>query len=268
LKTCVSSILELTTYPNYEIVIIENNSEDEKTFEYYKELEKNDKIKILYYPEKGFNYSRIINYGVKNVDGDFVMQLNNDTKLLTPNWLEKFIGYGQRKDIGAVGARLYFEDKSIQHAGIAYGICDLAANLFPGLPWGSRGYFGKDCLIQDISAVTGACLFCRKELYEEVGYMDDEKFVVAFNDVDFCMKIAEKGYHNIYNPYIELMHYESKTRGYEVGTEKNERFERECKNFQEKWRKVLDKPDPYLNPNISRTTAMYDIEPGKIKFDV
>lgn len=266
LKTCIESILKLTTYDNYEINVIENNSENEETFEYYKEIEKNDKVKILYYPEKGFNYSKIINYGVKNCDGDFVMQLNNDTKLLTPDWLEKFIGYSQRKEIGAVGARLYFGDKSIQHAGIAYGICDLAANLFPGLPWGSRGYYGKDALIQNISAVTGACLFCRRELYEEVGYMEEEKFAVAFNDVDFCLKIREKGYLNIYNPYIELMHYESKTRGYEVTPDKNERFAKECENFKEKWGKLMEKPDPYYNQNLSRQTAWYDIETQKIKY--
>lgn len=266
LKTCIESVLKLTTYDNYEINIIENNSENPETFEYYKEIEKNDKVKILYYPEKGFNYSKIINYGVKNCDGDFVMQLNNDTKLLTPDWLEKFIGYSQRKEIGAVGARLYFGDKSIQHAGIAYGICDLAANLFPGLPWGARGYYGKDALIQNISAVTGACLFCRRELYEEVGYMEEEKFAVAFNDVDFCLKLREKGYLNIYNPYIELMHYESKTRGYEVTPEKNERFAKECENFKEKWSKLMENPDPYYNQNLSRQTANYDINTNEVMY--
>ena len=265
LKNCVESILEKTTYNNYEIIVIENNSEKQETFDYYKEIEKNEKIRVIYYPEKGFNYSKIINFGVKNCDGDFVMQLNNDTKLITNDWLEKFIGYGQRKEIGAVGARLYFEDKSIQHAGIAYGIGGLAANLFPGLPYGFRGYYGKDALIQDISAVTGACLFCRRELYEEVGYMEEELFAVAFNDVDFCLKLREKGYFNIYNPYIELMHYESKTRGYEnVSKEKQERFERESNNFKQKWKHLLEKPDPYYNQNLSRKTAGYEINTDKI----
>ncbi len=260
LKVCVESVLKLTTYKNYEIIIIENNSENKETFNYYNQIEKNEKVKVIYYPEKGFNYSKIINYGVKNCDGDFVLQLNNDTKLITKDWLEKFIGYGQRKEIGAVGARLYFEDKSIQHAGIAYGIGGLAANLFPLLPYGFRGYYGKDALIQNISAVTGACLFCRRELYEEVGYMEEELFAVAFNDVDFCLKLREKGYLNIYNPYIELMHYESKTRGYEVSKSKSERFERECNNFKTKWKLLLEKPDPYYNINLSRDTANYDIE--------
>lgn len=168
LEKCINSILDKTTYNNYEIIIIENNSEDEKTFEYYNKLKENEKIKVLEYKEKGFNYSKIINYGVKNCDGEFILQLNNDTELITPDWLEKFIGYAQRKEIGAVGARLYFKDKSVQHAGIAVGIGGFAANLFSRLPRGVRGYYGKDCLIQNLSAVTGACLFARKEIYEEV----------------------------------------------------------------------------------------------------
>ena len=168
LRKCINSILEKTTYNNYEIIIIENNSEEKKTFEYYNELKKNKNVNILEYKEKGFNYSKIINYGVKNCSGDFVLQLNNDTEVITQDWLEKFIGYAQRKEIGAVGARLYFKNKSIQHAGIAVGIGGFAGNLFSRLPRGIHGYFGKDCLIQNLNAVTGACLFSRKEIYEEV----------------------------------------------------------------------------------------------------
>ena len=266
LKTCVESILEKTTYNNYEIDIIENNSTDDKTFEYYKELEKNPKIKVLHYPDKGFNYSRIINYGVKNVDGDFVLQLNNDTELITPDWLEQFIGYAQRDDVGAVGARLLYADKSIQHAGIAYGICDLAANLLPGLPWGVHAYYGQEALLQNVSAVTGACLFSKRSIYEEVGYMDEDNFAVAFNDVDFCLKIREKGYLNIYNPYVMLTHYESKSRGYEEESpEKVARFKKECENFRTKWRKLLDKPDPYLNINFNRQTALFEIRKDKVE---
>ena len=266
LKKCVESILDVSTYKNYEIDIIENNSEEQETFDYYKELEKNEKIKILRYKEKGFNYSKIINFGVRNTKGDFVLQLNNDTECITPDWLEKFIGYAQRKEIGCVGARLLYDDKSIQHAGISYGICGLAANLLPGTPWGSHAYFGREALLQDISAVTGACLFCKRELYEEVGFMDEENFSVAFNDVDFCLKAREKGYLNIYNPYVILMHYESKTRGYddERNNKNKERFERESNNFKTKWKKLLSKPDPYLNINFSRVTANYNIESGRI----
>ena len=169
-------------------------------------------------------------------------------------------------DVGAVGARLYYGDKSIQHAGIAYGICGLAANLMPGVPYGSHGYFGRECLTQNLSAVTGACLFSKRSIYEEVGYMEEELFKVAFNDVDFCLKIREKGYLIVYNPYIELMHYESKTRGYENTPEKQERFERECNNFKTKWKDLLSKPDPYLNINFSRNTALYNVRTDKVEY--
>lgn len=264
LKNCINSILKLTTYSNYEIVIIENNSEKKETFEYYNEIKKLEKIKILKYPEKGFNYSKIINYGVKNCDGDFTVQLNSDTKLLTPNWLEKFIGFAQRKDIGAVGARLYYKDKSIQHAGISIGICGLAANLFVNTPKGVHAYLGRECTTRNVSAVTGACLFSRKSIYEEVGYMDEEKFAVAFNDVDFCLKLREKGYLIVYNPYIEFIHYESKTRGYEVTPEKKARFEKESNNFKNKWKEQLKETDPYSNINFSNDNANCTIRTDKI----
>lgn len=264
LKNCINSILNLTTYQNYEIIVIENNSEKKETFKYYKQLEKIEKVKIINYPEKGFNYSKIINYGVKNCDGEFTVQLNSDTKLLTPNWLEKFIGFAQRKDIGAVGARLYYKDKSIQHAGISIGICGLAANLFVNTPKGVHAYLGRECTTRNVSAVTGACLFSRKSVYEEVEYMDEEKFAVAFNDVDFCLKLREKGYLIVYNPYIEFMHYESKTRGYEVTPEKKARFEKESNNFKNKWKEQLKETDPYSNINFSNDNANCTIRTDKI----
>lgn len=266
LKTCINSILTKTTYNNYEIVIVENNSEKDETFKYYEEIEKNPKVRVVKYPNKGFNYSAIINYGVKNCDSEFVMQLNNDTELITPNWLEKFIGYAQREDVGAVGARLYYADKSIQHAGMAYGIGGLVANLYTKTPYGLHAYFGRECLTANVSGVTGACLFSRREIYEEVGYMEEEKFKVAFNDADFCMKIREKGYLIVYNPYIELMHYESKTRGYEDTPEKKERFEGECNRFREAWKETLSKGDPYYNINFTRDTDQCNVRTDKINY--
>ena len=263
LKTCIDSILKLTTYKNYEIVIIENNSTEKETFEYYEKIIENEKIKVLNYNnefEKDFNYSSLINFGVKNVDGEFILQLNNDTKLLTPDWLENFIGYAQNKEIGAIGARLYYDDKTIQHAGIIIGLSGIAGNMLVNLPYGKHAYYGREAAIRNVSAVTGACLFSRRELYEEVGYMDEENFKVAFNDVDFCLKLIEKGYRNIYNPYIELMHYESKSRGYEYSKEKAERFERESSNFKEKWKDFIEKKDPYYNENFSLDSCNYDIK--------
>ena len=266
LKKCINSILKLTTYKNYEIVIVENNSTNPKTFKYYQEIKNMSKIRIVKYKEKGFNYSKIINFGVRNCkDSEYVVQLNSDTKLLTPDWLEKFIGYAQREDVGAVGARLYYSDQSIQHAGIGVGICDLAANLLTNLPKNIHAYFGRECLTQNLSAVTGACLFSKRDIYEKVGYMDEENFAVAFNDVDFCLKIRQAGYLIVYNPYVEFIHYESKTRGYEDTPEKKERFEEEANNFRNKWRKVLDIGDPYLNINFDSNTAQYNIRTDKIE---
>ncbi len=259
LKTCIDSILKLTTYKNYEIVVIENNSEKKETLEYYNEISKNEKIRIINSGIKEFNYSKIINFGVQNVSGEFVLQLNNDTKVLTPDWLENMVGYAQNKEIGAVGARLYYEDKTIQHAGIIVGLSGIAGNMLVNLPYGKHAYFGREAATRNVSAVTGACLLCRKELYEEVGFMDEEKFKVAFNDVDFCLKLLEKGYRNVYNPYSELIHYESKSRGYEYTKEQEERFNKESENFKSKWKKYIDY-DLYYNINFTRKTCNYDID--------
>ena len=261
LKDAINSIIENTTYNNYEIVVIENGSTEKETLKYYDELKDKPKVKILRIDENGeFNYSRLINLGVKNVDGDFVIQLNNDTKILTKNWLEMMIGYSQQKEIGAVGGRLYYEDKTIQHAGIIVGLSGIAGNMLVNLPYGEKAYFGRESATRNVAAVTGACLLCRRELYEEVGYMDEEQFKVAFNDVDFCLKLLEKGYRNVYIPYVELYHYESKTRGYEYSKEKEERFNREAENFKNKWKEFLDKGDPYYNVNFTRETCNFDIK--------
>lgn len=168
LKNCIKSILKLTTYENYELVIIENNSKKQSTFKFYEKLKQNPRVKILEYKDKEFNYSKIINFGVKNVDGDFILQLNNDTKLITKDWLEQLIGYAQIKEIGAVGARLYYKDKSIQHAGIAIGLAGTAGNLLTNLEYGKHAYYGFEAITRNVSAVTGACLFTRRDIYEKV----------------------------------------------------------------------------------------------------
>ena len=169
------------------------------------------------------------------------------------------IGYAQDKNIGAIGARLYYEDKTLQHAGIIIGLSGIAGNMLVNLPFGKHAYFGREAATRNVSAVTGACMFSRRELYEEVGYMDENDFKVAFNDVDFCLKLMEKGYRNLYIPYVELYHYESKSRGYEYSKEKEERFNREAENFKRKWKKYIDY-DPYYNINFTRKTCNYDID--------
>lgn len=249
LKVCIDSILEKTTYQNFEIVIIENNSEEKETFEYYEELQKNEKIKVIYYKDKGFNYSRIINFGVRNCNGDFVIQLNNDTELITENWLELMLGFCQRKDVGAVGVKLYYPDETVQHAGVLLGLGGIAGHFFKFIERDDFGYFSKAVMIQNMTAVTAACIMTRREIYEEVGYMNEE-LAVAFNDIDFCLKIRKAGYLIVYNPYIEFLHYESKTRGEENTEEKVKRFNREIDTFKKYWQKELDAGDPYYNINL------------------
>ena len=220
LRRAVTSILEKSTYDNYEIIIVENNSETEEIFRYYDELKKNEKIKIVTY-EGGFNYSTINNLGVSRADGDYVLLLNNDTEVITVNWMEELLMYAQREDVGAVGCKLYYADRTIQHAGVVIG---LGAHRTAGhshyrMPRQNLGYMGRLCYAQDVSAVTGACLLVKKSLYEAVEGLD-EGFAVSLNDVDFCLKLRERGLLNVFTPFAELYHYESVSRGLDTDGEK------------------------------------------------
>ncbi len=250
LRRCITSIEKKSTWKNYEIVVVENNSVEQSIRDYYKELESDPKVKIVTY-EGGFNYSRINNVGVKETKGEYLLFLNNDTEVISPDWMEQLLMYAQRKDVGAVGAKLYYADNTIQHAGVVIG---LGAHRSAGhthykMPREHLGYMGRLCYAQDVTAVTGACLMVKKSIYEEVNGLD-ESFTISLNDVDLCLKIREKGYLNIFTPFAELYHYESKTRGMEEG-EKLRRYERECAHFRDKWKEQLDAGDPYYNPNFS-----------------
>ncbi|MDE5782123.1 MAG: glycosyltransferase [Lachnospiraceae bacterium] len=229
----------------------ENNSIKDETFDYYKELEKNDKIKVVTYEDE-FNYSKINNYGAQSADGEYLLLLNNDTEVISPEWMEELLMYGQRKDVAVVGAKLYYEDDTIQHAGIVIGLgSDRAAgHTHYGVDRENVGYMGRLYYAQAVSAVTGACMLVRKSIYDELGGLDEE-FTVAFNDVDFCLKAREKGYLNIFTPYCEMYHYESKSRGFEDTRSKKKRFKREVQLFREKWKNVIEDGDPYYNPNFS-----------------
>ena len=266
LKVCLKSIEKLTTYENYEIIVVENNSEEQKTFDYYKEIDGKNKVKVIKYPENGFNYSKIINYGVKNSDGEYIIQLNNDTQLLTPNWIEEMLGLAQREDVGAVGAELFYPDKSIQHAGIIIGIGGVAGHVFRNIPHGMHGYFSKDAMVQNMSAVTAACIMASRKMYDLVGNMD-EKFEVAFNDVDFCLKLREQGKLIVYNPYVQFIHYESKSRGFEDTLEKQKRFQGEIERFQSRWKKILQDGDPYYNINLRLDNDQCAIRPEKVEYN-
>lgn len=257
LRRCIQSIIEKTTYKNYEIVIVENNSSEPGIQRYYSVLKSNPRIKILRYKDQ-FNYSRINNWAIKQTNGQYIVLLNNDTEVITPNWLENMLMYAQRGDVGAVGAKLYFPDGRIQHAGIVIklGADRIAGHSHYGVDHDNLGYMGRLCYAQDVSAVTAACLMIKRSKYDEVKGLD-EGYVVAFNDVDFCLKLREKGYLNIFTPFAELYHYESASRGSETG-EKRQRFEDECNRFRERWKEILETGDPYYNPNFSLDSSTFD----------
>jgi GT2 family glycosyltransferase len=248
LKRCVQSILEKTDYDNYEIIVVNNNSVDKETLDYFKSLKRIDNIRILDY-SKEFNFSSINNFAVKNIKGDIVLFLNNDTEVISEGWMTAMLEHVQRDNVGAVGCKLLYPNKTVQHAGVILGLGGLAGHPHTGFPNIDNGYFGRINLIQNLSAVTAACMMMRKSVFEEVGGYD-ENIAVAFNDVDLCIKIREKGYLIVYTPYAELYHHESLSRGYEDTPEKQERFLGEVKYLRGKWGKVIDRGDPYYNPNL------------------
>lgn len=250
LRRCIESIRKRSTWRHFEIIVVENNSREQSILDYYRELEAYPEVRVVTY-EGTFNYSRINNYGVSFARGDCLLFLNNDTEVITPDWMEQMLMYAQREDVGAVGAKLYYGDNTIQHAGVVIG---LGAHRSAGhthykMPKEHLGYMGRLCYAQDVTAVTAACLLVKRSIYDEVGGLD-ETFAISLNDVDFCLKIRAKGYLNIFTPFAELYHYESRTRGMEEG-EKLCRYERECAHFREKWKAELEAGDPYYNPNFS-----------------
>lgn len=253
LKRCVSSVLKKSTYDNYEIIIVENNSTEKETFDHYDGLKKEypDKITIVTY-EGAFNYSAVNNLGVSKAAGEYILLLNNDTEVITVNWMEELLMYAQREDVGAVGAKLYYENKTIQHAGVVLGLGAhrTAGHTHYKQPRQNLGYMGRLCYAQNVSAVTGACLMVKKRLYEEAGGLE-EAFAVSLNDVDFCLKLRRMGLLNVFTPFAELYHYESISRGLDDTGEKAKRYQEESDLFREKWKEVLEKGDPYYNPNFS-----------------
>ena len=251
LRRCISSIMEKSTYDNYEIIVVENNSETREIFAYYEELANNPAVKII--PYKGdFNYSAINNLGVSHASGDYVLLLNNDIQIITVNWMEELLMYAQRPDVGAVGAKLYYPDKTIQHAGVVIGLGAhrTAGHVHYRQKRENLGYMGRLCYAQNMSAVTGACLLVKKALYEEAGGLD-ESFAVSLNDVDFCLKLRKLGYLNVFTPFAEAYHYESASRGSDMTGEAAARYNDESARFREKWKEQLEAGDPYFNPNFS-----------------
>ena len=278
LKRCIESI-EKSTYNNYEVIIVENNSEEDETFQYYETLcgakyqkvsggiscqgtlAGGQKVKIVTW-EQGFNYSAINNYGASFAAGEYLILLNNDIELITRDWIEEMLGNCQRPEVGIVGARLYYPDNTIQHAGIVLGIDGIAANMFPGLKREREGYMHRAATQLNYSAVTAACMMIEKRIFDEVEGLD-EVLTVAFNDLDLCLRVGQAGYLVVYNPWVEAYHYESKSRGKEDTKEKVRRFGDEIEFIRTRWISLLKEGDPYYNKNFSLKKCNYALKPYK-----
>ena len=256
LKKCLESIWKKTSYPNYEIILVENNSTTQEIRDYYKELDGKERVRVVYW-DKEFNYSAINNFGISHAKGEYILCLNNDITVISPDWLEELLANCQRPEVGIVGARLYYPDNTIQHAGIVLGMGGCAGSLFVGLSRSRGGYLHKAALQQDLSAVTAACFMVKKEVFEKAGGFE-EKLAVAFNDVDFCLKVRHAGYLVVYNPYAELYHHESKTRGYENTEAKKRRFQEEIEYMRCHWMPDILR-DPYYNENLSLKASDYSL---------
>ena len=257
LRKCVESVFA-NDYPNVEIIIVENNSTEQETYAYYKELSKDPRVHLVRW-KKGFNYSAINNYGARFAKGEYLLLLNNDVRAeISTDWLTEMLGVCQRKDVGAVGARLYYPNNKIQHAGIVIGIGGVAGAMFVDLPRGRGGYMHKAAVMQDLSAVTAACMLVKREAFRAAGGFTEE-LAVAFNDVDLCLKIGQLGYRIVYDPFAELYHDESRTRGAEDTPEKIKRFQSEIEYMRVHWLDIIKNGDPNYNPNLSLKKWNYSL---------
>lgn len=259
LQTCLEMLEKNTGYQNFEIIIVENNSTTDEIFRYYKELSGNRKIHLLRWG-KEFNYSAINNFAVAHAKGEYLLFLNNDVKSINSDWLEEMLGVCQRPEVGGVGAKLIYPDNTIQHAGCVIGMGGIAGHMFVDMPADRTGYLHKASLLQDMSAVTAACLLMKKEVFEQAGGFTEE-LAVAFNDVDLCLKVRKNGYLIVYDPYAKLYHMESKTRGAEDSKEKVRRFQTEIEYMRCHWIDILKNGDPCYNKNLSLTKWNYSLKP-------
>lgn len=266
LRACLTSIFEKTTWPNYEIVIVENNSTSPALFAYYEALQQDhDNVRVVTWEGK-FNYSAINNFGARFCTGDYLLLLNNDTVVITPDWLQEMLMFAQRGDVGAVGAMLYYADGTVQHAGVTVGLGSVAGHPNRYVRRGDGGYFGRLLYAQNLSAVTGACLMVPRAVWDAVGGLD-EGYAVAYNDVDLCLRIREAGYLIVWTPHAELYHCEYKSRGLDDTPEKRQRYLSEVRRFQARWAKVLEDGDPYYNPNLSTAGEDYFFNPVVGQYD-
>jgi glycosyltransferase involved in cell wall biosynthesis len=248
LQKCIDSILKKTTYPNYEIVIVDNGSDEPEILRYFQSFKANSKVRISH-DERPFNFSSLNNDAVTSASGAVIALLNNDIEVISPEWLTEMVSHALRPDVGAVGAKLWYPNERLQHAGIVLGIGGVAGHAHKSLKRYQKGYYARESILQSFSAVTAACLVIRKEIFEKIGGFNED-LQVAFNDVDLCLRIREAGFRNIWTPYAELYHYESATRGYEDTSEKQIRFLKESAYMKQRWGDVLLN-DPAYSPNLT-----------------
>lgn len=249
LNNCIASLYKKSSYTNFEIIIVENNSTQESTFTYYEKLQKKySNIQVVNW-KHDFNYSAINNYGVTFAKGEYILLLNNDTEMITATALSEMLGCCMRDEVGIVGAKLLYDDDTVQHAGIVLGFGGFAGHVFTGITKDDLGFMVRARINCDYSAVTAACMLIKKTVYDQVQGLSEE-FKVALNDVDFCLKVRNTGKLVVFNAFSLWYHYESKSRGYEDTPEKKQRFEGEVRLFQERWHDVLEAGDPYYNKNF------------------
>ena len=249
LRCCVQSILTRTTYPNFELVVVDNQSSDTAALEYLEEISRDPRVRVLGY-DAPFNYSAINNFAVAQCDAPVVVLVNNDIEVISPDWLHEMASQAMRPGVGAVGAMLYYPDDTIQHAGVVLGVWGVANHFYTGQPRGYPGHGGRARVAQNLSAVTAACLLVRRDRYNEVGGLDAENLPVAFNDIDFCLRLREAGYMNVWTPFAELYHHESASRGSDETGAKRARFVAEVEYMQRRWDGLLQN-DPAYNPNLT-----------------
>lgn len=249
-QQCIDSLLQKTTYENYEIVLVDNGSDDPEALSYFQVLDSNPRISVIR-DDRPFNYSALNNNAVNHCAGEVLVLLNNDTEIISPDWLETMVGHVMQPGVGAVGAKLLYPDNRVQHAGVIIGLGGVAGHAFVGFHRDDPGYFARLGLANDFSAVTAACLAVKKDNFLKVGGLNEHELTVAFNDVDFCLKLCKAGFRNIYTPFAVLYHYESATRGFEHECPiKQARFVKECAYMTGEWGHLFER-DPAFNPNLA-----------------